>query len=84
MKEFLHRCSKAPFQQHRLVQLAGGFQEFEVLHIACTDLDDIHIIQRRLKMCRIDDFTDRQQAVFVRRFAEDTQTVHTESLEIIR
>ncbi|MNE91068.1 hypothetical protein D3C80_1886370 [compost metagenome] len=84
MEEFLHCCCQTALQQHRLVQLAGGFEQLEVLHVACTDLDDIHIVQCRLQMGRVNDFTDRQQAVFIGCFAEDTQSVHAKPLEIIR
>ena len=58
----LDGVAQTAFEQHGLVHFAHGFEQLEVLHIACADLHHVHIL---LKL---------RDAVLAHQFGDDGQT----------
>ncbi|MNC42224.1 hypothetical protein D3C75_910320 [compost metagenome] len=84
MNELIERCRQSALQQHRFVHLSHRFEQFEVMHIPRSDLNHVYIIKRFFNMPGINNLTDRQQAVRCGCFAQNSQSVHSQSLKIIR
>ncbi len=54
--------AQAALEQHRLVHLAHGLQQLEVLHIAGTDLHHVHILLKLVDVGLVHQLADDGQA----------------------
>ena len=79
---FLIGRGKTALQQHRLLLMTELFQQRKVLHIARTNLNDIHILERR-QMLRVHDLGDNRQTGLLARDFQQLQPLEPHALKRI-
>ena len=83
-QKFLHGVCEAALEQDGLAGLTEFFQQLEVLHIACADLEAVALVHEDVDMRRIGDLgNDRQSGCFVC-LVQQLQTLGLQALERVR
>ena len=83
-QEFLHGVCEAALEQDGLAGLTEFFQQLEVLHIACADLETVALVHEDVDVRRIGDLSyDRQTGCFVC-LVQQLQTLSLQTLEGVR
>ena len=58
------------------------FEQFEVLHVSCADLNNIDFIEE-IKLREIHDFSNDRQTGILFRFQKQIDTLFTQALECV-
>ncbi len=66
------------------MEFADGAEEFEVLHVAGADLDDVGVVGGDFEVFEVEEFGDDGQLVFFARLGEELQGFDAEALEGVR
>ena len=82
-QQLLQRPGDAALEEDRLICLAQGPQQLEVLRVSGADLDDIHVVEQ-VQMIDAHDLRDDGQARLPFGFGEELQAVRLQALEVIR
>src|SRR6266404_1080304 len=80
---FVHRSHQTTLQQNRQSRLSDYFQEREILHVPCADLQDVNFTGDRVDISRTKDLGNSGQAVSFCRVMQQRQCFETKSLKIV-
>ncbi len=83
-QQLVDRVGKAALEQNRLADAAKLLEQFEVLHVARADLDDVDKFHEQLKLGRVGDFGNNRQAGRLAGSLHVHQAFGFQSLERIR
>ena len=80
-EEFVEGGSHAALQEHGLFGAAGAFEQREILHVACADLDDVGPLFDEVEGFVVDGFGDDAVSAVAANLVEDFEAGEAESLE---
>ena len=83
-QEFLHGVCEAALEQDGLAGLTEFFQQLEVLHIACADLETVALVHEDVDVRRIGDLGNDRQTGCLVRLVQQLQTLSLQTLEGVR